>query len=100
MDRKKKKSEWAKRYGDRLPRSVLENQDYEDGQIPDRDVENERSHGHGRNEAHEFWREDEESFYGNGTGSNNRSGDGESGVSIQSDENSSGRWSYPANFND
>ena len=91
IDRKKKKSEWANRYNERLPHSTLDDQEYEEGQIPDRVPEpSEQDAGRAPNQ---FWREDEERFYdanGRGTPSSESGSTGRGG----------GRWSYPANFDD
>lgn len=96
MDRKKKRSEWAKRYGERLPQSALESQAYEDGQLPDAARDPRPDAGHQSGEQ-ELWRQDEEQFYRQSHGS--RSGHGESASSLHSDT-SGGRWTYPANFNE
>jgi len=98
MDRKKKKSEWAKRYGERLPNSALEHQAYEEGQLPDSPRHGSRSSTDPGNGQQELWREDEERFYNQSR--NSVGGHGESATSLHSDNSSGGRWSYPANFND
>lgn len=94
MDRKKKRSEWAKRYGERLPNSALEGQAYEEGQMPDSSLDRSSSLTAGHSE---LWRDDEERYY-NESGRRN-SGYGESSTSLHSD-NSGSRWTYPANFNE
>jgi len=99
MDRKKKRSDWAKRYGERLPQSALDHQAYEEGQQMDtsRDSSypsNDAGPGPGQTE---YWREDEERYYGQSRSS--QPGYGESTSSLHS-ENSGGRWTYPANFNE
>jgi hypothetical protein len=83
--RKERKSQWATRYKDRVPESTLQGVPYEEGQIPDtisdqtsqRDAKKGESGGAGG-----LWREDDESFYS------------------KSEETKSGRWHYPANFDD
>lgn len=89
IKRKERRSQWAGRYNDRLPRSTLENQPYEEGQeggssvdISAEDASQQR--GTGPNGA--LWKPEEEQFYGQ---KNRDSG------SIRS-----GRWHYPANFED
>jgi len=94
MDRKKKRSEWAKRYGERLPQSALEAQAYEDGQRADGSEARPAANG---SEQEGYWRENEERFYNDSHHS--RSGHGESSTSLHSDA-SGGRWTYPANFNE
>ncbi|KAJ7285833.1 hypothetical protein C8J57DRAFT_1285929 [Mycena rebaudengoi] len=88
IKRKERKSQWQSRYNDRLPHSTLEGQPYEEGQ--DRgssvDVSLEGQVPGPRRQANgELWGPEEEQYYGS--------------------ENaepapSSGRWHYPANFDD
>lgn len=93
IERKKKKSQWAYRYNDRLPNSALEGQDYEEGEVPGRSREStiDSQQNNGRpNGANQdgLWREEDEQYYGqNGDARSTRSGE-------------SGRWHYPANFED
>lgn len=94
IERKKKRSEWAKRYGERLPESALEGQAYEEGQRPDPSSGQSSSPTAGQRE---YWREDEEQFYNESR--RRGSGHGESTTSLRSD-NSGGRWTYPANFDE
>lgn len=96
MDRKKKRSDWAKRYGERLPNSTLEGQAYEEGQLPDPSHNRSSSPSAAAPERSEYWREDEERFYNE---SRSRPAHGESTSSFHSDT-SGGRWTYPANFNE
>lgn len=96
MDRRKKRSEWAKRYGERLPHSTLENQAYEEGQLPDSSDNRSTSPSTAPPGHSEYWREDEEHFYDE---SQSRNPHGESTQSLHSDA-SGGRWTYPANFNE
>jgi len=91
IERRKKKSEWAKRYGERLPESALEGQAFEDGQLADNTPDAASS------DRHEYWREEEEQFY-NGS-RRQQPGQGESSSSLQS-ETSGSRWTYPANFDE
>jgi len=95
MDRKKKRSDWAKRYGERLPQSALESQAYEEGQRPD--GSNLSSSRAANGTEQEYWREDEERFYNGSRRAD--AGPGESSTSLHSDT-SGGRWTYPANFNE
>lgn len=87
MQRKQKKSQWAGRYNDRNPHSTLDAQPYEDGQQATSAV-SVSSDGNGprqrRGQEGELWNpSQDESYY------NNDSTDG-----------NSGRWHYPANFDD
>lgn len=86
--RKAKKSQWANRYNDRLPQSALEGQAYAEGQEGGSSVDLSLEGGSGRNRRHpngELWRPEDENYYNADSASQN---------------NSSGRWHYPANFND
>jgi len=90
IERKRKRSEWAHRYNDRLPNSNWEGRAVEEGQIPDRSAESLDENGQPtRPRPEALWNEGDESFY-------NRDG---SSVSVGS-QTSSGRWHYPANFDD
>jgi hypothetical protein len=85
IKRKERKSRWAKRYDERLPRSVLEGQPLEEGQdgpasSVNLTMENESSRQNG-----ELWRPEDERYY--------RAEQNTAGTS-------SGRWNYPANFED
>ncbi|KAF8628462.1 hypothetical protein AX15_003974 [Amanita polypyramis BW_CC] len=82
IQRKQRKSQWATRYNERTTTSALEGLPYEEGQIPDReDVVSQRSNRQRKGDG-ELWREDDESYY------------------AKSDNTTSGRWRYPANFDD
>ncbi|THH27505.1 hypothetical protein EUX98_g6698 [Antrodiella citrinella] len=88
IKRKQRRSQWAGRYQDRLPRSTLEGRPYEEGQeggssvdISTEDVARPATGPNG-----ELWNPEEEQFYGQ---KNRDSG------SIKSS-----RWHYPANFDD
>jgi len=89
IQRKDKKSQWANRYNERLPRSTLETAPYEEDQSGGseptvQEEPNSQSNGE------QLWNANEESYYGN-----------RSQTSIRSAESSaSGRWHYPANFED
>lgn len=65
-----------------MPESTLEGQEYEEGQIPD--AEPEPAPAGAPPPGHQFWRDEDESFYSNGS----------------TNESGGGRWSYPANFED
>lgn len=88
IKRKQRRSQWANRYGDRLPQSTLRDQPYEEGQEGGSSVDlaSEEGSVRGRNGNGEFWNRNEESFY-NANGGN---------ASVAS----SARWRYPANFED
>ncbi|KAF9264682.1 hypothetical protein L218DRAFT_957892 [Marasmius fiardii PR-910] len=84
--RKERKSQWANRYKDRLPRSTLEGQPYEEGQVGGSNMSISSDGGDGQANRHpgdSLWREEDEQYYNNPNNSN-----------------SSGRWHYPANFED
>ncbi|KAF9069617.1 hypothetical protein BDP27DRAFT_1392285 [Rhodocollybia butyracea] len=72
MRRKERKSQWATRYNDRLPRSTLEGQAYEEGQEGSSSLKR------------RFVGADDEQYYTN----------------ANSSASSGGRWHYPANFDD
>lgn len=92
IKRKQKKSEWAFRYNDRLPHSALEGQQYEEGEVagPSREdsIINEPSGSSRRDDG--LWRDGDEQYY---------NANGDKG-STKSSTNESGRWRYPANFED
>jgi len=91
IERRKKRSEWAKRYGERLPESALEGQAYEEGQLPD------NSPGPAPSDRQTYWREGDEQFYN--APRQQQPGFGESSSSLHS-ETSGSRWTYPANFDE
>jgi len=82
IKRKERRSQWASRYNDRLPNSTLEGRPLEEGQEAGSssvDLSNEDVRS--RNRANgELWKPEEENYY--------------------NERNSSGRWHYPANFDD
>jgi len=87
IKRKERKSQWATRYNDRLPRSALEAQPYEEGQEQGSSVDLSME-GNGRPQTQpngDLWRPEDEHFYNPDK------------ASVSS---SSGRWHYPANFAD
>jgi len=82
IKRKERRSQWATRYNDRLPNSTLEGQPLEEGQeAGSSSVDLSTEDARPRRQANgELWKPEEENYY--------------------NDRNSSGRWHYPANFND
>ena len=82
IKRKERKSQWANRYKDRLPRSAYEGQPLEEGQVDGgSSVDlNQQRDGNGQ-----LWKRDEEQYYNADNNSNNSGGS---------------RWHYPANFDD
>jgi uncharacterized membrane protein YqaE (UPF0057 family) len=90
IKRNEQRSQWAKRYNERLPNSALESQPLEDGQNPtasNMSLSNESAgHPRHRTENGELWNPEEEQYYGQGNGS--------------SSDSRSSRWHYPANFDD
>ncbi|KZV93380.1 hypothetical protein EXIGLDRAFT_691797 [Exidia glandulosa HHB12029] len=94
--RKKRKSQWANRYDERLPHSALEGQPYEadqnPGSRPDSIIEG-QERPQRRNTNGDLWNPEEEQYYGAAARA------GASSSSLPSAESSStGRWHYPANF--
>ncbi|KAH9951905.1 hypothetical protein B0H21DRAFT_714798 [Amylocystis lapponica] len=93
IKRKERKSQWAGRYNDRLPRSTLEGQAYEDGQEGGSSIDlsaegneaGQRQNGNGA-----YWNPNEERYYGQNSDS----------ASVRTGGSASGRWRYPANFED
>ena len=87
IKRKERKRQWATRYNDRLPQSALEGQSYEEGQEQGSsvDIPLEGSNTRARRQPNgDLWRPDDEQFYN----------------PDKSSPSSSGRWHYPANFDD
>ncbi|KAG8969481.1 hypothetical protein FRC03_002757 [Tulasnella sp. 419] len=95
MKRRAKRAQWASRYNERLPQSALEGQEFEDGQIPDRnqDATTATTNQPKNNDA--LWSTQDEGYYGQRK--NASSGDVGS-VNTATSESHSGRWHYPANF--
>jgi len=88
IKRKQRKRQWATRYTDRLSQSALEGQPYEDGQEHGSsiDIPLEGSNGKARRQPDgDLWRPDDERYYN---------------PDKSSVPTSSGRWHYPANFDD
>jgi len=89
LKKKQKKSQWANRYEERLPESNYEGREVDEGQISDPvQAAAASTTSLGENGApprtDRLWREEDQSFYSNGGDS----------------EQSTGRWHYPANFED
>ncbi|KAF8902139.1 hypothetical protein CPB84DRAFT_1679199 [Gymnopilus junonius] len=87
IKRKERKSQWANRYNDRLPRSTLEDQPLEEGQEHGSSVDL-STEGNGRPPRQpngDLWRPEDETYYN---------------PDKASAPSSSGRWRYPANFED
>ena len=84
IKRKERKNQWATRYNDRLPQSALEGQAYEEGQEHGSSVDISLEDGN-RQPNGELWRPEDEQFYN---------------PDKSSAPSSSGRWHYPANFDD
>lgn len=85
IQRKQRKSQWASRYNERLPQSTLEGQPYEEGQeqASSVDISTDVNGVPQRQPNGELWRPEDESYYG-----------------TDANSTSSGRWRYPANFDD
>lgn len=87
IERKQRRSQWAARYNERLSASALEGQPYEEGQERGSSIDLPAVEGRGssrsqKQQNRDLWRPEDESYYSAETG------------------NSSGRWRYPANFED
>jgi hypothetical protein len=90
IKRDERKSQWATRYNDRLPESTLQGQAYEEGQGPGSSVDLSLENGGEGTQPRpndELWKADDEAYYGQAGDSSNA-------------KPSSGRWHYPANFED
>jgi uncharacterized membrane protein YqaE (UPF0057 family) len=88
IKRKERKSQWANRYNDRLPASALEGQPYEEGQEAGSSVELSMDGTNGKSSRQpngDLWRPEDEHYYN---------------PDKSSVASSSGRWHYPANFDD
>lgn len=88
IKRKERKSQWASRYNDRLPRSTLEGQPYEEGQEQNSsiDLTSVDQGGRPRRQPNgDLWRPEDENYYN---------------PDKDNAGSSSGRWHYPANFDD
>ena len=88
MERKQRKSQWAARYNDRLPQSALDGQAYEEGQEHGSSVDISLEGGNAKAQRQpngELWGTEDEQFYN---------------PHKSSTPSSSGRWHYPANFDD
>jgi len=88
LERRKKRTQWANRYNDRLPQSTLHNQPYAEGQEGGSsiDLSTEGNARANRANGDGLWRAEDEQYYGqNGDSASTGSG---------------GRWHYPANFED
>ncbi|EJD06060.1 uncharacterized protein FOMMEDRAFT_104518 [Fomitiporia mediterranea MF3/22] len=86
IESNKKRSQWASRYNDRLPHSALEGQEYAEGEIPDANGRPDsilEPDARARRDNQQLWTEQDERYYGQRN-------------SVQG----SGRWHYPANFED
>ncbi|KAL0581742.1 hypothetical protein V5O48_000324 [Marasmius crinis-equi] len=82
--RKERKSQWANRYKDRLPHSTLDGRPLEEGQVASSHSISSEGGDSGRpHQGDGLWREEDEQYYNQPNNSN-----------------SSGRWHYPANFDD
>ncbi|KAI1794572.1 hypothetical protein LXA43DRAFT_995642 [Ganoderma leucocontextum] len=95
IKRKERRSQWANRYNDRLPRSTLEGRPLEDGEVggssidlPEDGASRSRSGRGNSNNNNELWNPNEERYYG------------QNGDSASTLGRGSGRWQYPANFDD
>lgn len=97
IERNARKSEWSHRYNDRDPANEYENRPVEDGQVPDtpRVPPKKSSTSNG---AEPLWRPEDEGYYGES--SNRRNSRNASNASLDSGSRSTGRWRYPANFDD
>ncbi|KAL7283571.1 LOW QUALITY PROTEIN: hypothetical protein ACG7TL_003006 [Trametes sanguinea] len=93
IKRKERRSQWANRYNERLPRSTLEDRPYEEGQEGGSsiDLPSEEAGARPRNNTNGssgYWDPREERYYG------------QNGDASSVNTAGSGRWRYPANFED
>ncbi|TBU65600.1 hypothetical protein BD310DRAFT_864437 [Dichomitus squalens] len=90
IKRKERRSQWANRYNERLPHSALENQPYAEGEVGGSsiDLSEENNAPRARGPNGEFWDPNEERYYG------------QNGDAASTATQGSGRWRYPANFDD
>ncbi|KAI0372876.1 hypothetical protein BV20DRAFT_1042231 [Pilatotrama ljubarskyi] len=91
IKRKERRSQWANRYNERLPRSDYEGRPYEEGQEGGSSIDlasEEQGTGSRTNGDGGYWNPREERYYG-------QNGDSNSVLTA-----GSGRWHYPANFED
>lgn len=95
LERHAKRSQWAARYNERNPNSTLEGQAYEEGQErvngPDDLGADRPARREGEGETN-LWNPSDESFY-----SEDRSNSRDRASAL---EGGTGRWHYPANFDD
>ncbi|KAG6890693.1 hypothetical protein C0995_005066 [Termitomyces sp. Mi166 len=83
IERHQRRSQWANRYNDRLPRSTLEGRPYAEGQEQASSVNLSLTESRPQRQPNgDLWRPEDESYY---------NADSSSGSS---------RWHYPANFED
>lgn len=83
IERHQRRSQWANRYNDRLPRSTLEGQQLAEGQEQASSVDLPLSETQPQRQPNgDLWRPEDESYYNPETSSR------------------SSRWHYPANFED
>ncbi|CAL1705059.1 unnamed protein product [Somion occarium] len=94
IKRKERRSQWANRYNDRLPRSTLEEAPYEEGQEGGSSVDLSVEGQESRQRTGELWSPQDETYYGQHQ-NGNANGDA---ASVRT--TGSGRWHYPANFED
>jgi len=88
IKRKERRSQWANRYDERLPRSALDDQSLEDGQNPEASsvsLSSESANPRRGAANGELWSAQDEQYYGQSNGSS---------------ESRSHRWRYPANFDE
>ncbi|GLB34952.1 putative proteolipid membrane potential modulator [Lyophyllum shimeji] len=84
IERHQRRSQWANRYKDRLPNSTLDDQPYAEGQEHASSVDLPSTESRPQRQPNgDLWRPEEEAYYNN-----------------DSNSGSSGRWHYPANFED
>lgn len=96
IERNARKSEWASRYNDRDLNNEYATQPVEDGQVPDAPpVPSKKS---STRNGDPLWRPEDEGYYGES--SNRRNSRNASNASLDSSSRSTGRWHYPANFDD
>ncbi|KAG6814344.1 hypothetical protein H0H92_010929 [Tricholoma furcatifolium] len=84
IERHQRRSQWANRYNDRLPHSTHDGQAYAEGQEQASSVDLHSAEPNSQRQTNgDLWRPEDESYY-----------------NTNANTTSSGRWHYPANFED
>lgn len=100
--RNERRSQWANRFNDRDPNNDYEQQPLEDGQVPDapRPPPKGPDGRGGANGEAPLWGPDDEGFYNPDSSSGRRPNNASTPSLDSGSGRGSGRWHYPANFDD